>query len=192
MPDVKLPQTVGELTAAPWNPRAIDAESAQGLGFSMDTFGDISGLVFNVRTGHLVCGQQRRDKLPPDSKIESVVNFEEPDGEVGTVGYGQITHGGTHWRVRFVDWEEIKEKAANLAANNAAIAGQFTEGAGIIVEEVNVTNPELAEGLRLEEINWPAIVEEPIPPGEFPGVDENLETTYCCPKCGYEWSGKPK
>jgi hypothetical protein len=29
-------------------------------------------------------------------------------------------------------------------------------------------------------------------PADFTSVDENLETAYCCPKCGYEWSGQPK
>lgn len=26
-------------------------------------------------------------------------------------------------------------------------------------------------------------------PGEFPAVDENIETEHKCPKCGYAWSG---
>lgn len=30
------------------------------------------------------------------------------------------------------------------------------------------------------------------PPDGFPEVDEGLATQYQCPKCGYEWSGKPK
>ncbi len=30
------------------------------------------------------------------------------------------------------------------------------------------------------------------PPTDFPDVDENIETAYQCPKCSYEWSGKPK
>lgn len=29
-------------------------------------------------------------------------------------------------------------------------------------------------------------------PEDFPSYDETIETEYCCPKCGYEWSGKPK
>lgn len=33
---------------------------------------------------------------------------------------------------------------------------------------------------------------DPTPPGEFPGYDDDIETQYCCPKCSYEWSGKPK
>lgn len=33
---------------------------------------------------------------------------------------------------------------------------------------------------------------EPDAPEEFGEVDENIETAYCCPKCGYRWSGKPE
>lgn len=32
---------------------------------------------------------------------------------------------------------------------------------------------------------------DPDPPGEFPEVDGDIETEHRCPKCGYEWSGKP-
>ena len=32
-------------------------------------------------------------------------------------------------------------------------------------------------------------VDEPIPPDEFREYDEDIETQYQCPKCGYEWSG---
>jgi len=28
------------------------------------------------------------------------------------------------------------------------------------------------------------------PPGEFQRVGEDLDTEYCCPSCGYKWSGK--
>jgi ParB-like chromosome segregation protein Spo0J len=30
------------------------------------------------------------------------------------------------------------------------------------------------------------------PPEDFKEFDENIDTQYCCPKCGYGWSGKPK
>jgi rubrerythrin len=26
----------------------------------------------------------------------------------------------------------------------------------------------------------------------FPKVDMDIETQYCCPSCGYSWSGNPK
>jgi hypothetical protein len=28
-------------------------------------------------------------------------------------------------------------------------------------------------------------------PEEFPSYDEDIPVQYCCPKCGYVWSGKP-
>lgn len=33
---------------------------------------------------------------------------------------------------------------------------------------------------------------EVIAPDEFGEYGEGIETEYCCPKCGYQWSGKPK
>jgi ParB-like nuclease domain len=32
----------------------------------------------------------------------------------------------------------------------------------------------------------------PEPPGDFPGYGDDIDTQYQCPKCLYEWSGKPK
>jgi len=29
------------------------------------------------------------------------------------------------------------------------------------------------------------------PPGEFPVVGSDLQTDFCCPSCGYRWSGNP-
>jgi ParB-like chromosome segregation protein Spo0J len=34
--------------------------------------------------------------------------------------------------------------------------------------------------------------EEPVAPEEFDTYDEKIDTEYCCPKCGYGWSGKPR
>jgi hypothetical protein len=33
---------------------------------------------------------------------------------------------------------------------------------------------------------------EPEAPEQFAEYGNDIETQYCCPKCGYEWSGKPK
>lgn len=32
---------------------------------------------------------------------------------------------------------------------------------------------------------------EALAPTEFKSFDESIETSYCCPKCGYKWSGQP-
>ena len=33
---------------------------------------------------------------------------------------------------------------------------------------------------------------QPGPPTQFPGVGEDIETSYRCPKCDFVWSGNPK
>jgi hypothetical protein len=35
-------------------------------------------------------------------------------------------------------------------------------------------------------------VKDVTPPESFGEYGEDIETAYCCPKCGYKWSGKPE
>ena len=55
MANAKLADTAG-LIADPRNPRMITDKAARGLGFSLAEFGDLSGIVFNLRTQQLVAG----------------------------------------------------------------------------------------------------------------------------------------
>lgn len=55
------------------------------------------------------------------------------------------------------------------------------------------------EGWRLEEIGFtPEDLaawkrkQDPAPPEDFPSYDDDVETAYLCPQCGYEWSGRPE
>ena len=59
----KGPRTIEELTEDARNPREMTAQEFKGLGHSLAEFGDISGFVWNSRTGMLVCGHQRRKAL---------------------------------------------------------------------------------------------------------------------------------
>lgn len=103
---------------APWenNPRAMTPEARERLERSMAKFGDLSGVVFNRRTGRLVGGHQRRAHLPEDAEVQVVERWEEPN-EVGTVAVGWIEVGGERWGYREVDVDERREKAMNIAAN---------------------------------------------------------------------------
>jgi hypothetical protein len=113
------------LNPSSYNPRTISPEAAKALAESMREFGDISGFVANTRTGNLVAGHQRLKQLPADYAL---CRTSESTDAVGTVGYGYIEAHGTRWPVRFVDWPEAKEKAANVAANSPFLAGEFTDG----------------------------------------------------------------
>ena len=111
-----------ELDADAANPRKISETAAKGLRSSLERFGDLSGIVWNKRTGELVCGHQRMQQIREkwgDQPIEAidVVN-----------GLGGIRVDDSHFfPVRIVDWTPAKQRAANVAANSQKISGQFTD-----------------------------------------------------------------
>ena len=72
------------------------------------------------------------------------------------------------------DYDELKA----IAEDGVDLSGLFTDS-------------ELERLItEIDSIDKNAVVAAP--PSEFPDVDENIETAYQCPKCSYEWSGKPK
>ncbi len=154
----RKPARLSDLADAPYNPRHITDVALAGLKRSVEAFGDLSGITWNSRTGHLVTGHQRVKALTkrygPDLTIEGDW-METPDGE--------------RFRVRVVDWDETTEKAANVAANNHLIAGEFTDDVQGIIDELLDEIPELAEELRFEELEVDVFGGE-----EFGGSDVNL------------------
>ncbi|HUU97686.1 MAG TPA: hypothetical protein VM487_18275 [Phycisphaerae bacterium] len=57
------PTQLGQLAGNPDNPRKITPEAVAALRVSLETFGDLSGVVWNAATGHLVCAHQRKAAL---------------------------------------------------------------------------------------------------------------------------------
>lgn len=140
-----LPETLSKLTPDRRNPRVISPEALKGLGYSMKEFGDLSGVVFNRRTNELVCGHQRIKSLTGqygDLVIKWVSEekglITDPDGNV--------------WPVRGVDWDENKQLAANITANNPAIAGVFTNDVGELLEGIQENMEEVFDACRLDEL----------------------------------------
>lgn len=95
-----------DLAPNPRNPRKITDKQLTMLRKSLGEFGDLSGIVFNRRSGKLVGAHQRLKVLPPEAEI--IMDTED---------YGHVDVEGDRFQVRLVDWDEIKEKAANIAAN---------------------------------------------------------------------------
>lgn len=87
-------------------------------------------------------------------------------------------------------------KRAYIIADNrlAEIGGGWDEH--ILKQELDKLK---VEGIDLAALGFSEVdiqklytKEEPLPPEEFDTFDEKIETDYCCPKCGYSWSGKPR
>ena len=133
-------KALADLHPCPYNPRDMDAESAAGLQTSLAEFGDISGIVVNKRTGFLVAGHQRVAAL-------SVLYGDLPiaDGVI-------TTPGGERFAVRIVDWPKEKADLAMIAANNAYIAGDFTQGLRDITAGLEEQFADLTKKLRFDEL----------------------------------------
>lgn len=155
----QLPATMGELAGDPRNARTIKDTAAAGLRYSMDSFGDLSGICFNLRTKQLVAGHQRIDQLRKKHAGADLA-IEPLDSERGVIREPD----GATWPVRFVDWPAAKQRAANIAANSATIAGEFTEDVFLLLGEVKAETPEDYDALLFDGLGQPvAPVEEALP-----------------------------
>jgi hypothetical protein len=103
---------INDLKPASYNPRKITERAKGGLEGSLKRFGDISGIVWNKTTGNLVTGHQRVNVL---RKLGAT--FQD----------GCLLLEGKEFKIRTVEWDDLKEKAANIEANNTHIMGTFTE-----------------------------------------------------------------
>jgi len=164
------PRSVADLAACPTNPRTISPEALAGLGMSVTEFGDIAGITWNKRTGHLITGHQRLEAL----------RMQHGDSLTLTAGAIETPHG-QRFPIRVVDWPAEKADAAMVAANNAHIAGDYVpEAVARLCAELSDTLPaDLFHGLDLDKLleDYPG---EPEPgltdPDDIPEPPDNATT----------------
>lgn len=136
---------LAELNPAPYNPRKISDDAADGLRASIRRFGLVQPIVWNRRTKRVVGGHQRIDALRALGKTDA--------------------------QVVVVDLPELEEKALNVTLNNPSITGEFTDGLQAILAELSA-DPEIGfEELRLDsllQVGSDGIIEDnvPEPPSE--------------------------
>jgi hypothetical protein len=183
--EAKSPRTVGTLTPAPYNPRKITDKQLAMLKKSMSEFGDLSGIVKNVRTGNLIGGHQRIKNLDPSWPIISAPHTDP----TGTVAIGYVETPWGQWAYREVNWPAKKEAAANIAANKQG--GEFDLP---LLKEIILTLDDGAFDLDLIGFNRyelemmmtaSRLTADGLPePGS--GAEKENKTT--CPKCGFEYA----
>ena len=122
----KTRSSLGQLDGNPKNPRRITDKKLDMLKKALSEFGDLSGIVFNRKSGQLVGGHQRVKVFSPDSKIVIRKNYEKPT-RTGTVAEGFVEIDGEEFAYREVEWTDAKEKAANIAANKGAGDWDFSQ-----------------------------------------------------------------
>jgi hypothetical protein len=169
------PKKVGDLKGNSANPRKEwKAEQREKFKESLRQFGDLSGIIYNRTTGHLVGGHKRVDEFR-DNK-DAVLTIDErlkTCSTNGTLAYGHVTIDGARFAYREVQWDAKTETAANLAANKWGAAWEW-EGVSDMLSSLNEGGFDL-ELTGFDESEFgPLIAADWSPPeaGELPGEPE--------------------
>ncbi len=138
-------KTIADLKGDPHNPREISAEALAGLKSSIKSFGDLSGIVFNLTTSQLVTGHQR------------LTSLREAHGDGLEIAVDEKANrfiikipGAEDFVGRLVRWPLSRQRMANIAANNPAISGEFTSALDRQLIEIRKSDAAMFEALRLE------------------------------------------
>lgn len=158
---MKKPENLSELNQAPYNAkiRKITKKAERGLKNSMSEYGDLSGIVYNLRTDRLISGHQRVKQLTALGARMTDAGIELP--------------GVCVFPVRYVDWSEEKELGANITANNQMIAGEFTDDLQDVLAKVLADDEALFRRVGLDQLL------------ETPPSEEELDTSEQLDKLKY-------
>ena len=172
----QIPASFDDLRPADYNPREISEAAAEGLRASITEFGDISGIVWNSRTGNLVCGHQRVAQLQAAGGV-----FHRRQGNA------YIVCGDDRFDVRVVDWDLETEQAANITANNPHIAGDFTVDVTGLLDSLRDIDLGQFERLNLDDLALDFSLPADADGQEYDeSAADDVKMTEC-PSCGHKF-----
>jgi hypothetical protein len=167
IPRIKTTKQLAD-AANPRNPRTITPEQLKMLADSLKRFGDLSGLVYNTQTGHLVGGHQRV-KLLGESPVTITERYKAPT-PTGTLAEGYVTYEGERFVYRAVNWDTATEEAAMIAANKHGGDWDFPALSQLLVEldgsdfDLSLTGFSAAELEKMVKVFQPGETEESVEP----------------------------
>lgn len=176
---------VKDLKPAGYNPRKISKEKLAALKKSLEEFGDLSGIVVNVRTQTMISGHQRVKNIDADCKITKKPHTDA----TGTVALGYIDTPAGRLAYREVDWPEEKEKKANIAANKHG--GEFDDDLlKELLEDLKLDDPLDIELIGFDEKEFNALLNIGMLDGPLPepGSGKEKDRQATCPKCGFQYA----
>ena len=158
-----------ELKANPKNWRKHPTAQQNALSGVLDAVGWVTQVIWNERTGHLIDGHLR---------VEMAIKQKEKSVPVNVVDLSEEEEA-----MILATFDPI---AAMAEADRQMLAG--------LMQSIETENEQvkalIAAMSRETDLGILPLAQAPEDFPEF--SDDTIETGYCCPKCGYEWSGKPK
>lgn len=187
-----------DLKEAKYNPRVISKARLDNLHKSLQTYGDLSGIVFNVHTNTLISGHQRLSQLKTN-KIPTKIVAKPVKDNFGTVAEGWIVAKTAAGEIRLpyreVKWSDKKaEMAANIAAN--AHGGDFDKDKlGVLLEAISKDKKFDISVIGLDPLTIKTLMPK-MPDIESKGKAEDsfeeydgdsFEFDHTCPKCSFKF-----
>ena len=166
--------SVDDLLANPANPRLHPDFQQQSLAGAIDTIGFADVLKINLRTSELWPPGDRNVQTMLDGHARVKILMRSG---VKTVPVIYIDLTPDEENLFLLSYDPL----ASMAANDRAMLDE-------LLHQVNSDDERVQQ--MLAEIGEQVIL--PDPPEGFNEYGDDIETQFCCPKCGYEWSGKPK
>lgn len=173
---------LSELKRHPRNPKDHDLGA---ISRSVNRFGFTAPVILDERTGYLAAGHGRIDTL-----AQLKAQGKQPPANVKTDKAGE-------WLVPVVrghGFNSDAEVEAYLVADNriTTLGGWNEPELVALLQDLAAEDEALLEVTGYDGDDLQALIDElnPLPPEDFSAYDEDIETQYCCPKCGYKWSGK--
>lgn len=155
-----------QFQANPHNYRTHPQKQRDAVQASLRELGWIGVVVENRRTGQLIDGHER--------VWQALANNED-------VPYIEVDLSPDEEKLALAIFDPITYMAETDTAILDALLRDVNTGEAALQE--------LLAGLAEDAgIDYTAVGA----PEDFNEYDEEIETDYCCPKCGYAWSGKPK
>lgn len=102
------------------NPRQISEKQFNQLQGWLEEYGDLSGIVHNIRTDEIVGGNQRSEAMHFMNGTKPIIThtFKKPTQQ-GTIATGYFEWKGERISYRQVKWTDKKAEKANMIANKA-------------------------------------------------------------------------
>jgi hypothetical protein len=138
------------------------------------------------RTGRLVAGHGRYEQLV----AMQAAGEDPPDGiTLDEDGMWQMPVI-TGWASR----SDVDAETYLIGSNEiTTLGGWDAEGLVAVLDDVHKAGLLDLTGINSDRFREMADkLHEPGPPDDFPGYGDDIETSYQCPMCGYQWSGRPK
>lgn len=157
------------LNPAPWNPRGITPEARKRLKEGISQFGLVEPVVARREDRLIVGGHQRRELAVIEKWAKVPVVFVE-------------------------GLDDAQAKALAVLLNNQEAQGRFETRmlASLLSDIRRAGGDPTSSGYDTEQVAALLKKLTPDAPAEFPAIPGQVSTLYECPKCHYEWSGKPK